>query len=39
MVRIGHILALCHNLQVNTPVENFFAMYDEAWEYGTMVRC
>jgi hypothetical protein len=23
-----------HNLQVNTPVENIIAMYDEAWKYG-----
>ena len=32
----GYILAPCHNLQVNTPVENIIAMYDEAWEYGRM---
>ncbi|MDP6450542.1 MAG: hypothetical protein QF773_06980 [Lentisphaeria bacterium] len=32
----GYILASCHNLQVNTPVENIVAMYDEAWEYGKM---
>jgi len=30
----GYILAPCHNLQVNTPVENIVAMYDEAWKYG-----
>ncbi len=30
----GYILASCHNLQVNTPVENIVAMYDEAWIYG-----
>jgi uroporphyrinogen decarboxylase len=30
----GYILAPCHNLQVNTPVENILAMYDEAWTYG-----
>lgn len=30
----GYILAPCHNLQVNTPVENIIAMYDEAWLYG-----
>ncbi len=30
----GYILAPCHNLQVNTPVENIIAMYDEAWKYG-----
>ncbi len=30
----GYILASCHNLQVNTPVENIIAMYDEAWRYG-----
>ncbi len=32
----GYILAPCHNLQVNTPVENIIAMYDEAWKYGKM---
>ena len=30
----GYILAPCHNLQVNTPIENIVAMYDEAWRYG-----
>lgn len=30
----GYILAACHNLQGNTPVENIIAMYDEAWKYG-----
>jgi uroporphyrinogen decarboxylase len=30
----GYILAPCHNLQVNTPVENIIAMYDEAYRYG-----
>lgn len=29
----GYILAPCHNLQANTPVENIIAMYDEAWQY------
>jgi len=32
----GYILAPCHNLQVNTPVENIIAMYDEAARYGKM---
>lgn len=32
----GYILASCHNMQVNTPVENIIAMYDEAWKYGKM---
>ncbi len=32
----GYILASCHNLQVNTPIENIIAMYDEAWNYGEM---
>jgi uroporphyrinogen decarboxylase len=32
----GYILAPCHNLQVNTPVENIIALYDEAWKYGKM---
>jgi uroporphyrinogen decarboxylase len=30
----GYILAPCHNLQANTPMENILAMYDEAWRYG-----
>lgn len=30
----GYILAPCHNLQSNTPIENIIAMYDEAWHYG-----
>jgi len=30
----GYILASCHNLQGNTPLENILAMYDEAWRYG-----
>jgi uroporphyrinogen decarboxylase len=32
----GYILASCHNLQVNTPVANIIAMYEEAREYGVM---
>jgi len=32
--RTGFILAPCHNLQPVTPLENIFAMYDEAWNYG-----
>ena len=30
----GYILAPCHNLQANTPLENILAMYDEAHRYG-----
>jgi uroporphyrinogen decarboxylase len=30
----GYIVAPCHNLQPNTPIENILAMYDEAWRYG-----
>jgi len=30
----GYILAPCHNIQPNTPLENILAMYDEAWLYG-----
>ncbi len=30
----GYILAPCHNLQGNTPLENILAMYDEAWRHG-----
>lgn len=30
----GYILASCHNLQPNTPIENILAMYDEAYHYG-----
>lgn len=32
----GYILAPCHNIQGNTPVENIVAMYDEAWHCGKM---
>jgi uroporphyrinogen decarboxylase len=32
----GYILASCHAMQVNTPVENIIAMYDEAWRYGVI---
>ena len=32
----GYILAPCHNLQVNTPLENIQAMYEEAWRYGAV---
>jgi uroporphyrinogen decarboxylase len=34
----GYILAPCHNLQGNTPLENILAMYDEAWRYGAAGR-
>lgn len=34
----GYILAPCHNLQVNTPVANIVAMYDEAFTYGRLKR-
>jgi len=32
----GYILAPCHNIQSNTPLENILAMYDEAWNYGKL---
>lgn len=32
----GYILASCHAMQVNTPVENIIAMYDEAQRYGRL---
>jgi uroporphyrinogen decarboxylase len=32
--RTGYILAPCHNLQSNTPMENIIALYDEAWNHG-----
>ena len=32
--RTGYILAPCHNIQANTPIENILAMYDEAHRYG-----
>jgi uroporphyrinogen decarboxylase len=32
--RTGYILAPCHNIQVNTSVENVLAMYDEAHKYS-----
>jgi len=30
----GYILAPCHNLQPNTPVENILALYETGYEYG-----
>ena len=33
--RTGFIIAPCHNIQANTPVENIIAMYEAAAEYGT----
>ncbi len=30
----GYILAPCHNIQPNTPMENIIAMYDEAQKLG-----
>lgn len=30
----GYILAPCHNIQPNTPVENILAMYETGYEYG-----
>lgn len=30
----GYILAPCHNIQPNTPIENILAMFDEAQAYG-----
>ena len=30
----GYILAPCHNVQANTPLENVLTMYDFAKEYG-----
>jgi uroporphyrinogen decarboxylase len=30
----GYIIAPCHNLQPNTPVENIIAMYDAAYKEG-----
>jgi len=32
----GYILAPCHNVQPNTPVESIIAMYDEAFKYGQL---
>ncbi len=32
----GYVLAPCHNIQGNTPLENIIALYDEAWNYGKM---
>jgi len=34
----GYILAPCHNIQAITPIENILAMYDEAWNYGKLIR-
>lgn len=30
----GYIIAPCHNLQPNTPMENIIAMYETAWNEG-----
>lgn len=30
----GYVLAPCHNIQANTPVENILAMYETAFEEG-----
>lgn len=30
----GYILAPCHNIQPNTPIENILAMYDEGYQAG-----
>ncbi len=32
--KTGYILAPCHNIQVNTPVENILKMYEAAKVYG-----
>ncbi len=32
----GYILAPCHNIQANTPVENIVAMYETCYEHGWM---
>ena len=34
----GYILGPCHNLQSLTPIENILAMYDEAWNYGSVSK-
>jgi len=33
----GYILAPCHNIQPNTPVENIIAMYEAGFEAGLIV--
>jgi len=33
----GYILAPCHNLQGNTPVENVVAMYETGYEEGNVI--
>ena len=30
----GYIVAPCHNLQANVPIENVIAMYETVWEHG-----
>jgi len=30
----GYVVAPCHNIQANTPLENIVALYDEAHHYG-----
>ena len=34
----GYIVAPCHNLQPNTPVENILALYEAAHEFGQMAH-
>ena len=34
----GFIIAPCHNIQPNTPVENIIAMYEAARECGSFVK-
>jgi uroporphyrinogen decarboxylase len=33
--RTGYVIAPCHNIQPNTPVENIIALYEAARECGT----
>jgi uroporphyrinogen decarboxylase len=33
--RTGFIIAPCHNIQPNTPIENIIALYEAAHEFGT----
>jgi uroporphyrinogen decarboxylase len=30
----GYVVAPCHNIQANTPVENILAMYEAVQEFG-----
>jgi uroporphyrinogen decarboxylase len=32
----GYILAPCHNIQINTPIENIVTLYQTAHQYSSV---